>query len=81
MDKSSLFRKFLQNFDLTLHAYTDADWTRNVDDQKSTSGSAFYMGPRLVSWFSRKQSSIASSTTEAEYVAAASCCTQLLWMM
>ena len=39
------------------------------------------MGPRLVSWFSKKQSSIALSTAEAEYVAAASCCTQLLWMM
>ena len=39
------------------------------------------MGPRLVSWFSKKQNSIALSTAEAEYVAAASCCTQLLWMM
>jgi len=39
------------------------------------------MGSRLVSWFSKKQSSIALSTAEAEYVAATSCCTQLLWMM
>ena len=38
------------------------------------------MGPRLVSWFSKKQSSIALSTAEAEYVVVASCCTQLLWM-
>jgi len=67
--------------DLTLHAYTDADWARSVDDRKSTSGGAFFMGSRLVSWFSKKQSSIALSTAEAEYVAAASCCTQLLWMM
>jgi hypothetical protein len=34
----------------------------------------------LVSWSSRKQSSVAQSTTEAEYVAAASCCSQLLWI-
>jgi len=67
--------------DLTLHAYTDADWAGSVDDRKSTSGGAFFMGSRLVSWFSKKQSSIALSTTEAEYVVAASCCTQLLWMM
>eukprot|EP00253_Pinus_taeda_P015722 PITA_15722 len=67
--------------DLTLHAYTDVDWARSVDDRKSTSGGAFFMGSRLVSWFSKKQSSIALSTAEAEYVAAASCCTQLLWMM
>eukprot|EP00253_Pinus_taeda_P019329 PITA_19329 len=67
--------------DLTLHAYTDADWVGSVDDRKSTSGSAFYMGFILVSWFGKKQSSIALSTAEAEYVVVASCCTQLLWMM
>ena len=52
-----------------------------MDDRKSTSCGAFFMGSRLVSWFSKKHSSIALSTAEAEYVAAASCCTQLLWMM
>eukprot|EP00253_Pinus_taeda_P026168 PITA_26168 len=67
--------------DLTLHAYTDADWAGSMDDRKSTSGGAFFMGLRLVSWFNKKQSSIVLSTAEAEYVAAASCCTQLLWMM
>eukprot|EP00253_Pinus_taeda_P012101 PITA_12101 len=67
--------------DLTLHAYTDVDWAGSVDDRKSTSGGAFFMGSKLVSWFTKKQSSIALSTAEAEYVAAASCCTQLLWMM
>jgi len=40
--------------DLTLHAYTDADWPVSVDDRKRTSGGAFYMGSRLVSWFSKK---------------------------
>eukprot|EP00253_Pinus_taeda_P030833 PITA_30833 len=59
--------------DLTLHAYTDADWAGSVDDRKSTSGGAFYMGSRLVSWFSKKQSLIALSTANAEYVATASC--------
>eukprot|EP00253_Pinus_taeda_P007913 PITA_07913 len=67
--------------DLTLHAYTDADWVGSVDDRESTSGGAFYMGSRLVSWFNKKQSSIALSTAEAEYVVVASCCTHLLWMM
>eukprot|EP00253_Pinus_taeda_P020799 PITA_20799 len=66
---------------LTLHACTYVDWAGSVDDRKSTSGGAFYMGSRLVSWFSKKQSSIALSTIEAKYVANASCCTQLLWMM
>ena len=52
-----------------------------MDDRKSTSGCAFFMGSKLLSWFSKKQSSIALSTAEAEYVVVASCCTQLLWMM
>eukprot|EP00253_Pinus_taeda_P035842 PITA_35842 len=72
---------YSRNADLTLHAYTNADWAGSMDDRKSTSGGAFFMGSRLVSWLSKKQSSIALSTAEAEYVAAASCCTQLLWMM
>eukprot|EP00253_Pinus_taeda_P025454 PITA_25454 len=67
--------------DLTLHAYTDADWTGSMDDRKRTSGGAFFMGSRLVYWFNKKHSLIALSTAETEYVAAASCCTQLLWMM
>eukprot|EP00253_Pinus_taeda_P029828 PITA_29828 len=67
--------------DLTLHAYTNADLAGSVDDRKSTSGGAFFKGSILVSWFNKKQSSIALSTTEAEYVVVASCCTQLLWMM
>jgi len=67
--------------DLTLHAYTNADWVGSVDDRKSTSGGAFFMGSILVSWFNKKQSSIALSTAEAKYVVVASSCTQLLWMM
>jgi hypothetical protein len=38
------------------------------------------LGECLVSWLSKKQSSISLSTAEAEYIAAASCCTQVLWM-
>eukprot|EP00253_Pinus_taeda_P003549 PITA_03549 len=72
---------YLKATDLTLHAYRDADWVGNIDDRKSTSGGAFYMGLRLVSWFNKKQSLIALSTAEAEHVAATSCCTQLLWMI
>eukprot|EP00253_Pinus_taeda_P033534 PITA_33534 len=67
-----------QEFEMSL---LDAYWAGSVDDIKSTSSGAFYMGSRLVSWFSKKQSSIALSTAEIEYMVAASCCTQLLWMM
>jgi hypothetical protein len=40
----------------------------------------FYVGTNLVAWMSRKQASISLSTAEAKYIAAGSCCTQLLWM-
>ena len=63
-----------------LAGYSDADWARNADDRKSTSGACFYVGNNLVSWMSKKQNSISLSTAEAEYIAAGSCCTQLLWM-
>ncbi|KAJ4763435.1 Pol [Rhynchospora pubera] len=67
--------------ELDLLGYTDADFAGDRMDRKSTSGTCQFLGGSLVSWSSRKQTSVALSTTEAEYVAAGSCCTQLLWMM
>ena len=61
-------------------AYTDADWASCVDDRKSTSGGAFYLGKSLVAWLSKKQTSISLSIAEAKYIAAAACCTQVMWM-
>jgi hypothetical protein len=66
--------------DLSLIAYTDVDWVGCIDDQRSTSGATFYLGECLVSWLSKKQSSVSLSTTEVEYIAATTCCTQVLWM-
>ena len=63
-----------------LAGYSDADWAGNVDDRKSTSGGYFYLGNNLVSLMSKKQNSVSLSTAEAEYIAAGSCCTKLLWM-
>ena len=63
-----------------LVGYSDADWAGSVDDRKSTSGGCFYLGNNLVSWMSKKQNSVSLSIVEAEYIAARSCCTQLLWM-
>ncbi|CAM8972838.1 unnamed protein product [Rhodiola kirilowii] len=63
-----------------LVGYCDADWARNAEDRKSTSGGCFFLGNNLVSWFSKKQNSISLSMAEVEYIAAGSCCTQMLWM-
>ena len=66
------------NFDLV--GYADVDYAGFLVDRKSTSGMAHFLGPCLVSWATKKQHSVAMSTAEAEYVAAASCCAQLLWI-
>ncbi|CAM8934243.1 unnamed protein product [Rhodiola kirilowii] len=66
--------------DLRLMAYTDADYAGCKTNHKSTSGMAQFLGPCLISWGSKKQSSIALSIVEAEYIVAAACCAQLLWI-
>ncbi|XP_075499843.1 uncharacterized protein LOC142538405 [Primulina tabacum] len=63
-----------------LVGFSDADWAGNLDDRKSTTGGCFYLGNNLVSWYSKKQNCVSLFTAESEYVAAASCCSQLLWM-
>ncbi|KAJ9547376.1 hypothetical protein OSB04_019919 [Centaurea solstitialis] len=60
--------------------YTDSDYGGCQVDRKSTSGSSHFLGGKLVSWSSKKQNCVSTSTAEAEYVAAASCCSQALWM-
>ncbi|KAJ9542453.1 hypothetical protein OSB04_028959 [Centaurea solstitialis] len=63
-----------------LIAYTDSDHAGCKLNRKSTSGACQFLGDKLVSWSSRKQNCISLSTAEAEYVAAACCCSQVLWM-
>ncbi|GLT88133.1 hypothetical protein SLE2022_061720 [Rubroshorea leprosula] len=65
---------------LDLHSYSDADYAGCRIDRKSTSRTCQFFGNVLISWFSKKQNSVALSTIEAEYIAAASCCAQVLWM-
>ena len=65
---------------IDLTCYSDADFAGHKVNRKSTSGTCHFLGHSLVSWFSKKQNSVALSTTEAEYIAAGSCCAQALWM-
>ncbi|KAJ9546810.1 hypothetical protein OSB04_019353 [Centaurea solstitialis] len=66
------------SFDLV--AYTDSDYGGANLDRKSTSGGCQFLGSRLVSWQCKKQTTVSQSTTEAEYIAASSCCSQVLWI-
>ncbi|GKC41081.1 hypothetical protein Tco_1053465 [Tanacetum coccineum] len=65
-------------FDLV--AYTDSDYARASLDRKSTIGGCQFLGCRLISWQCKKQTVVANSITEAEYVDASSCCGQVLWI-
>jgi hypothetical protein len=65
-------------FDLI--AYSDSNFSGCKLDRKSTTGGCQLLGGKLISWTSKKQNSVSTSTAEAEYVAAGSCCAQVLWM-
>nr|GEW05120.1 uncharacterized mitochondrial protein AtMg00810-like [Tanacetum cinerariifolium] len=61
-----------------LEAYTDSDYAGASLDMKSTTGGCQFLRSRLISFQCKKQTMVANSTTNAEYVAAASCCGQIL---
>nr|GEV28470.1 hypothetical protein [Tanacetum cinerariifolium] len=63
-----------------LVAYSDSDYVRASLDRKSTTGGCQFLGCRLISWQCKKQTVVATLSIEAEYVAAASCCAQVLWI-
>ncbi|GKB97909.1 ribonuclease H-like domain-containing protein, partial [Tanacetum coccineum] len=60
--------------------FSDSDYGGSNLDRKSTTGGCQFLGQRLISWQCKKQTIVATSTTEAEYVAAANCCGQVLWV-
>nr|GEY00307.1 putative ribonuclease H-like domain-containing protein [Tanacetum cinerariifolium] len=65
-------------FDLV--AYTDSDYASASLDKKSTTGGCQFLGCRLISWQCKKQTVVANSTAEAEYIAASNCCGHVLWI-
>ena len=65
---------------MELVGYTDSDWAGDTEERKSTSGYVFNLGSGAFSWSSKKQQVVALSTTEAEYIAAANCATQAVWL-
>ncbi|GKF54919.1 hypothetical protein Tco_0165259, partial [Tanacetum coccineum] len=65
-------------FDLVV--YSDSDYDGDNHDRKSTTEGCQFLGRRLISWQCKKQTIVATSTTEAEYMAAASGYGQVLWI-
>ncbi|GJR33716.1 hypothetical protein Tco_1209400 [Tanacetum coccineum] len=75
--KPSLGLWYSRDSPFELVAYTDSDYAGATQDRKSTTGGCQFLGTRLISWQCKKQTVVATSTTEAEYVAATSCCGQV----
>nr|GEV61749.1 retrovirus-related Pol polyprotein from transposon TNT 1-94 [Tanacetum cinerariifolium] len=63
-----------------LEAYSDSDYAGENLDRKSTIGGCQFLGRRLITWQCKKKTIVATSTTKVEYVAAANCCGQVLWI-
>ncbi|GJT24292.1 putative ribonuclease H-like domain-containing protein [Tanacetum coccineum] len=76
--KLGLWYPRVSSFDL--EAYSDSDYAGANLDRKSTTGGFQFLSRRLISWQCKKQTIVATSTTEAKYVAAANCCGQVLWI-
>ena len=72
--------KYDVNQNINLHGYVHLNWESSAIDRKSTSSWCFSLGSRIISWFSRKQSCVALSTFEADYVVASSASCEVVWM-
>lgn len=65
---------------INLEGFCDADWAGDANDRRSTTGYAFLLGDGVVSWSSKRQPTVALSTTEAEYMAASHCLREAIWL-
>nr|GEX91791.1 hypothetical protein [Tanacetum cinerariifolium] len=71
---------YLKDSPFDLVAYSDSDYAGTSLDRKSTTRGCQFLGCRLISCQCKKQTVVATSSTEAKYVGAASCCVQVLWI-
>nr|GEW23804.1 putative ribonuclease H-like domain-containing protein [Tanacetum cinerariifolium] len=78
--KPHLGLRYPKDLSFDLVAYLDSDYTGASLDKNSTTEGYEFLGCRLISWQCKKQTVVATSSTEAEYVATASCCAQVLWI-
>jgi len=69
-----------QDWPLEVSGFTDADWGSNPNDRKSISGYIYLLGGGAIAWSSKKQGTVALSSTEAEYIAATHAARQAIWL-
>lgn len=66
--------------DKLFYGYADANWAESKSDRKSNSGYVFLVNGGVVSWASRKQTCVALSSTEAEFIALSEACKEAIWL-
>jgi hypothetical protein len=69
-----------QETDVNAEGYSDADWASDSDDRRSTSGNVFVMSGGAISWTSKKQPTVALSTSESEYIALCFATQEAVWL-
>ena len=69
-----------RDHDYGLYGNTDSDWAGSVTDKKRTLGGCYCLGSSMISWFSKKQSSVSLSTAEVEYIASFSTICEAIWL-
>jgi hypothetical protein len=72
--------RYVLDSEVNLQGYIDSDWAGSAMDRKSTSRCCFILGSGMISWLSRKQTSVALSTVEAEYIVASVAIREAMWL-
>lgn len=72
--------KYSKDDSTNLHGYSDADWASDIDKRRSCTGYLFKMSNVAISWASKRQLTIALSSTEAEYMAISSAIQESIWL-
>jgi len=72
---------FLRHSSMHIQGFTDADWAGCLDTRRSISGHCFFLWDSLISWRTKKQTTVSRSSSEAEYRALASTTCELQWIL
>lgn len=71
--------EYSKNGQLAAQGYTDSDWAGDEDTRRSTTGYVYFVQNGPISWATRRQTTVALSSTEVEYMALSAACQEALW--